>query len=61
MKRFLLFGGGYYSADGGWCDFKGSFDSIEEAQSAALADKDLKWFHVADVQTASIVREGSIN
>lgn len=44
MKRFLLFGGDKYYACGGWADFLGSFDSVEEA----LAQPKQEWRHVID-------------
>lgn len=31
MKRFLLFAGFNYYPEGGWSDFRGSFDTAEEA------------------------------
>lgn len=33
MKRYLLFAYDDYYPSGGWNDFKGSFDSVEEAKS----------------------------
>jgi len=32
MKRYLLFGYDQYYPSGGWTDYKGSFDSIEECK-----------------------------
>ena len=32
MKRYLLFGGHVYYPRGGWRDFIGSFDTVEEAE-----------------------------
>ena len=37
MKRYLLFAGDTYYPGGGWSDYKGSFDTIEEAKTSALA------------------------
>ena len=31
MKRFLLFTFDFYYPEGGWHDFAGAFDSVEEA------------------------------
>lgn len=31
MKRFLLFAYGITSPDGGWNDFKGDYETLEEA------------------------------
>ena len=33
MKRFMLFGHDSYYPSGGWNDFEGDFDTIEEAQA----------------------------
>lgn len=33
MKRFLLFRWDQYYPGGGWSDFAGDFDSLEEAQA----------------------------
>jgi len=32
MKRYLLFAGDSYYPHGGWSDFKGSFDALEESK-----------------------------
>jgi len=32
MKRYLLFTGDFHYPDGGMDDFRGDFDSIDEAQ-----------------------------
>lgn len=49
MKRYLLFAGDVYYPVGGWDDFRGAYDTIEEAQSASLAYRDTyEWFHIVD-------------
>jgi hypothetical protein len=35
MKRYLLFTYDSYYPGGGWTDFAGSFDTIEEARAAS--------------------------
>lgn len=58
MKRYLTFGGSSYYADGGWLDFKGCGDTIEEAASLAtrMAEHDaIDWWHVVDSQSGKIV------
>lgn len=37
MKRYLLFQYPDYYPGGGWQDFTGSFDSVEEARQVVLA------------------------
>lgn len=52
MKRFLVFRGYDYYPAGGWNDFKGAFDSIEEAHDAANLDiRDFEWNHIVDTKT----------
>ncbi len=55
-KRFLLFAGYSYGAQGGWDDFKASFDTDEEATAAATALHD-DWYQIVDTTTGQ-VREG---
>lgn len=60
-KRFLVFAGEYYYPNEGWRDFRGDFDTIEEAnhEAARLAlDPDslrgrtiLDWSQVVDLET----------
>ena len=56
MKRYLLFSGYYYYPEGGWEDFRGSFDTIEEAMYFLLEKKGTgdgywykDWFQVVDL------------
>jgi len=34
LKRFLIFGHDDYEASGGWGDFKGSYDTLDEAKQS---------------------------
>jgi hypothetical protein len=50
MKRYLLFAGSFYYPAGGWSDFLGDFDSVDEAhRSAPASDFDL--LEVIDTKT----------
>ena len=54
MKRFLLFSGMVYYPSGGWGDFDDSFDSLEEAKTAALKtfdDDGCDWWQIVDCET----------
>lgn len=53
MKRYLLFAGDCYYPCGGWSDFRGSFDNLDEARELAMKDHDpgWDWFHIVDTQT----------
>ncbi len=52
MKRFWLFGGNDFYADGGFCDFQGCFDTLKEAVEKGAATD---WYHVFDSHLHTIV------
>ena len=54
MKRFLVFYGDSYYPGGGWTDFKGDFDSIEEALKF-LSEKCYDWKDIVDSVTKKVV------
>jgi hypothetical protein len=62
MKRFLLFAGDKYYPSGGWHDFIGAFDSVEEAGAHARKTNDefnytcFGWYHVVDSETREKVQ-----
>ena len=60
VAMFLLFGGDDYYPGGGMADFRGQFDSIEEAESIATSaefnndwsrDGKCEWWCVVDAET----------
>lgn len=58
MKRYLVFGGSRYYPEGGWEDFKGSFDTVDECVKPTDEDGEsfwIDWWHVVDSQTGSVV------
>jgi hypothetical protein len=59
MKRFLLFAGYDYYPHGGWNDFKGAFDTIEEAQTAFTKfiqeDSGFTWGHILDTSKVKVI------
>lgn len=62
MKRFMLFSGEEYNSRGGMNDFKGSFDTLEDAinKGSYLRSKPKgrgseDWFHVYDTIEKRIV------
>jgi hypothetical protein len=59
MKRYWLFGGNSYYPNGGMGDFRGSYDSREEAIEAGKAIKvsHSNWYHVFDSQENEIAKE----
>ncbi len=55
MKPFLLFAGDTYYPRGGWGDYIGGGDTMDEA--LALLPPDADWHHV--VHNEGIVKEGA--
>lgn len=68
MKRYLTFIGHIYYPSGGMSDFKGDFDTIEEAQTFIKEEVDKEnyhktaelrweyvWAHIWDTETRSEV------
>ena len=56
MKRYLLFAGEQYYPDGGWHDFIGSYETVQQAQGKARADG-YDWWHIVDTEIWRIVEE----
>lgn len=57
MKRYLVFAGSRYYPDGGWSDFKASFDTTDEAWKFAkefCQESEYHWSHFVDTETSSI-------
>ena len=56
VKRYLLFYGEAYYPIGGWNDYKGSFDTIEEAK-ALMEKSEWKpdWYDIVDTETSEKV------
>ena len=57
MKRYLGFSGECYYPAGGWDDFKGAFDTLEEAVTGALAFGEgyELWRQVVDTETGYVI------
>jgi hypothetical protein len=55
LKRFLVFAGDDYYPSGGWGDFRGSYDTLEEALASCVCDPGdwtaHDWMHVIDAET----------
>ena len=68
-KRFLVFGGNGYYPDGGWQDFRYSFDDLNHAiefckllYGTRVYHDDgpygkYDWFQIADLEKSKIVKE----
>lgn len=57
MKRYLVFFGDCQHPDGGWDDFKGSFDTIEEAREFVKNKKINDWFQIIDYKHGEKLNE----
>lgn len=57
IRRYLVFSGHRWYPDGGWSDFRGSFDTVEEAERAVpTGDSNDGWAHIVDTEAAGVVR-----
>ena len=54
---FLLFAGDFYYPAGGWEDYIGRYDSVERAE-ALLSNIGCDWYHIVDLSTNQIVKQG---
>lgn len=59
MNLFLLFGYDTYYPGGGWCDFRGAFETIEQAKSRAEEQPYSNSFEVVDINKLKVVSEGN--
>jgi hypothetical protein len=46
MKPFLVFAGSHYYPSGGFDDFEGDFDTLEEAKAKVGKQRDSEWAHI---------------
>lgn len=59
MKKYLAFAGDLNYPVGGWRDFRGSFDTVSEAEAACFSGFDsCEWWHVVDRDTQEVCRQG---
>ena len=62
-RRYLLFSGAIDYPQGGWNDFVGSYDSVEEALTTLIKTVPLGlrgWWHIVDTETQEAVKERSL-
>lgn len=58
MKRYVLFTGDNYYPSGGFYDFNGAYEILEDAKSAGLEffEKSYSgWWHVLDLELGVVV------
>jgi len=64
MKKFLLFGNAEDEKLGGWGDFAGDFESLDEAQSRGvkcLQDGEWDWWQVVDTRLQLVVKSSYVD
>lgn len=54
MKRYLVFSGKDHYPRGGWEDFVGSFDTIDECGKSFTSEPN-SWMHIVDSNTGEVV------
>lgn len=60
MKRFLIFAGENYYPRGGWRDYAGQADTLEEALLKVSHRRNVwDWFHIFDTEANEIVESSS--
>lgn len=57
MKRYLLFAGDIYYPAGGWRDFIGDFDVLDEAKARLIRNRSYDWYQIYDTKHNEIVEE----
>jgi hypothetical protein len=58
LKNFLLFAGDVYYPSGGWDDFQGSFDTVDEAKAYLKAQNhNHDWWQIVNLSTGAIEEE----
>ena len=54
MKRYLLFSGDEFYPCGGWNDFQGEYDTVEEAKEIAEKQGD-DWWQIVNFAAREII------
>lgn len=56
MKQFLVFAGSNFYPNGGWSDYKGDFDSIENAlRYLVKSHSEWEWYQIVNSETKEII------
>lgn len=59
MNKYLVFHGTSYYPNGGWNDFVGCYESLDDAISVCnilIGDSNSEWAQIVDVETFSLVK-----
>lgn len=67
VERYLLFSGENYYPGGGWRDFDGAYETLDEAKERVSlfrrngnGDNRRNWWHIVDVETCKVVTNGTV-
>ena len=52
LQQFIVFAGDNYYPGGGWDDFQGSYETLQEALTEAPALGE--WWHIVDTKTGEV-------
>jgi hypothetical protein len=55
MKRYLAFSGDTYYPGGGWNDFNGGADTVDEARK--LIPNGFDWYQIVDTETQTVMED----
>ena len=63
MKRFLLFSGDIYYPGKAWEDFRGDFDTKEDAEDFLFDTPNIarEWYQIVDITTRIVVKGAGIS
>jgi hypothetical protein len=56
MEQYIVFAGENFYPLGGWCDYIGSYPTVEEAREAASNCK-CDWWQIVDITTKTVVED----
>lgn len=59
MKRYWLFSFYWHEENGGFGDFKGSFETIDLAKDFLKQNQNCHEWHIVDIQTERIIESSS--
>lgn len=61
MKPYLVFYGENYRPNGGWGDFHGDFDTLDEAKASLDQDRNYDWCDIIyEKQTVHRIVDGEV-
>jgi hypothetical protein len=56
MEQYIVFAGENFYPLGGWCDYIGSYSTVEEARNAAN-NRECDWWQIVDITSKNVVED----